>query len=84
MWPYLLLTRTSGDELYHPNFADEENEGQRVEQRVRVTHTSESGSCRCNLPALLSISHVPDAWTCFIVSELFEATGLEFQERATI
>ena len=83
-WSYLLLTRTSGDELYHPDFADEENEGQRVEHRGRVTHTREWGYCTCNLPALLSISHVPDTGTCFIVSELFEAMRLEFQEQATV
>lgn len=77
-WSYLLLARTPGDEFYHPVFADEENEGQRVEQRGRVTHIRESGYCRCNPPALRSISHVPDTGTCFTVSELFEAMGLEF------
>ena len=49
-----------------------------------LTHTRESGYCTCNLPALLSISHVPDTGTCFIVSELFEAMRLEFQEQATV
>lgn len=54
------------------------------ESSSRAGSHTHPGYCRCNPPALLSISHMPDTGTCFIVSELFEATGLEFQERATV